>query len=137
MITQAFTREAILAMPTGRALDALVAEHIFGHWHMPTDPIDYGWQACCGGPYGARFELPGYSVDMKSAMLVIDYWLERFSWTSLPDCMDRIEMTCWPKRDHRQPARCVIYYQDKEHMVDKVPLPEAVCKAALCAMMHE
>jgi len=72
------TRAAVLALPAGPALDALVAERVLG-WTRSTDPRCLGWwndPTDLGRPVSPNW-LPAYSTDIAAAWAVVEHMRAR------------------------------------------------------------
>jgi len=106
------TREQILAMPAGRELDALVRKHVFG-WSLIGDGRSKS-------PDGYQIRsIPDYSTDIAAAWEVA----EKF---------ETIEV----KRFHTDKGLWFCEIKEKIwHRSYGATAPEAICKAALLAVM--
>ena len=116
------TREEILALPVGRELDALVALRVYGleeitvvGKHYFIDPLDT--------------PLPLYSTDISAAWEVVEKVQERYNFFlaynhKTKDFQVFIDV---PNEDE---DATIIHYE-----YDAPTAPEAICKAALLAVM--
>lgn len=137
------TREEILAMKPGRELDALVGEYVF-EFKRGLTPPDY-----CGKNGGTDIllppDLPMDFVYPPRGKIALWYHCKRWS----TDLSAAWEVRQWLSENiggvilmnlcDLKPEYCEIY-RGKEKKVIKVQAkaaPEAICKAALLAVMEE
>lgn len=120
------TREEIEAMEPGRELDRLIRIHLFGD-------IDesWVWKEWWGEHWitdnkevATWFELPKYSTDISAAWEVITKMKERNWWIALnAEYKEWNAMFYWDP--HQQAYEC-----------GAETAPEAICKAALLAVLE-
>jgi hypothetical protein len=121
------TREQVLSMETGRELDALVAEKVMGLQGFRKGTPGYeGWEYIYTSNLGDNQPIPHYSSDLSAAWEVI----EKFD-----------NMTFRRGREADGHIRHFAYIwlnsdDDKHEMCKASKMPEAVCKAALMAVMN-
>ena len=112
------TRDEVLAMKPGRELDALVAEKVMG-WKVAQvfDLKDTDGTNIANGitPYSIGQRVPHYSTDIAAAWEVVG----KFEYIDVRRFKDH-----WG---------CTVYGQT----VTGKTAPEAICKAALLAVMGE
>jgi hypothetical protein len=134
------THEEILAMKPGRELDCLVAEKFFGYkveWlPNPRHPHEHGKNVAiepmtCSPPHLFKgwwcptyWEIPHYSTDIAVAWQVVEKMQER----------DWMGVMISPAMGHGWKGWAVNFGGD-DSLVYGETLPEAVCKAALLAVM--
>lgn len=135
-------REEILAMKPGRELDALVAEHVFGYKRV-TMSLDYYGKN--GGnevlqpqeisefynypPVGRIplwYHCKEWSTDISEAWEVRQWLLDNRGGV-------RLEVFC-----DENPEYCEVYQGKNEELIQvwAKTSPEAICKAALLAVME-
>ncbi|MNI36911.1 hypothetical protein D3C73_909790 [compost metagenome] len=116
------TREEILAMEPGRELDVLVEKYVFGNqisWMQDeySDPVPVA------GVHG--YIIDHYSTDISAAWEVVEKLQESHLYTDIRTCADFYEV--WITI-HREGNQTETFASPK--------LPEAICKAALLAVLE-
>jgi len=122
------TKTEILAMKPGRELDALIAVNVFGWKEDVNDDVIKIYISPSGIRHRAE-SLPNYSTEIKSALPIM--------------IRMRISAICSEDGWYATVTNDVIYVSDVVKrlngkywaLADNVP--EAVCKAALCAVMEK
>ncbi|SDJ62085.1 BC1872 family protein [Paenibacillus naphthalenovorans] len=116
------SREEILAMPSGRELDALVAEKVMG-WNVKfMGDILWGWMYS-ETERNRWYNVPKFSADISAAWKAVEK-MKRNDWVFVINSISE-EWTA-------------LFYLDRihEHEVTCNSAPEAICKAALLAIMN-
>ncbi|GAB7057397.1 hypothetical protein JCM16163A_41460 [Paenibacillus sp. YK5] len=119
------SREEILAMPSGRELDVLVAEKVMrgtAHTYVFNNKTINGMMVPIEN--GTRISrIPHYSTDISAAWEVVEK-MKRNDWVFVINSISE-EWTA-------------LFYLDRihEHEVTCNSAPEAICKAALLAIMN-
>lgn len=136
------TREKILSMEPGRELDALVAKHVKGCENAPSIfysdlDITKSYYCIVGSPASEEVNVIEYidgewiqysfnpSTDISAAWEVLEKMKQKdylFSITNTVGGWYVVSLTDWG-------GNCNIY------KVENKPVPEAICKAALLAVM--
>jgi hypothetical protein len=112
------TREEILNMQAGKKLDRLIAIHIM---HLEIDSII--WETDNGEII--KQSIPNYSTDIKAAWEVVEFIGEAIGGVTIFNACD-VEWT-W----------CCEIFNGKEKILEGgKTAPEAICKAALLAVME-
>jgi len=129
------THNEVLAMKPGRELDALVAEKVMG-WveFSPIDPtIDFGvhgkyrWNYAKDPKDGKQKPIPWYSEDIAAAWEVVEKMLERGG----------CEIGCYGSKNGAKWFEVNVITMNGEVTVTAQTPAEAICKAALLAVMEE
>lgn len=127
------TRDEVLAMKAGRELDNLVCELVMGI--KPVEVFDIGaWHIPAGGEgdLDVYVPVPRYSLDIAAAWEVVekicdtpgpdgDHWI----WTLDAEGVDG----CYAEVLHP------VFREYRTRQADALAMPEAICKAALLAVM--
>jgi len=120
------TRKEILAMEPGYYLDALIAEKIMGwtKFGIREDGSHNGWNA----PYGYSSSAMGYSQIISAAWEVVETLQISHMYTDIRTCADFYEVwiTIPPFQEE----------VERTETVASPKLPEAICKAALLAVLN-
>lgn len=135
------TREKILSMEPGRELDALVAKHVKGCENAPSIfysdlDITKSYYCIVGSPASEEVNVIEYidgewiqysfnpSTDISAAWEVVERTGEKFSWQIQKEGYYWNEEGIWE-------VQC----GGMGEMIKSRPVPEAICKAALLAVM--
>lgn len=122
------TREEILAMEPGRKLDALIKEYIF-----KVDLSGFEWARVGNSMFKNTddavtwIDIPNYSLNISAAWEVVEKMRQNKIY---------LDIRVWP--DEYQ----VLPHQDENNklidrwIVKRSSLPEAICKAALLAVLN-
>jgi hypothetical protein len=130
------TRDDVLAMQPGRELDALVAEKVMGWAELWTDSKNYMAYPPCEQKFtigeAERHPVWPYSTDIAAAWEVVEKikHMNLYIATHVP-ADGRI--TCIVDDDINGELTCD---EVKEYQVVADTAPEAICKAALLAVME-
>lgn len=123
----------IMALPTGRWLDALVAEYVMGYsveeWRIAEDdPVDYGYRSNSairklGEQEAEAQRVPNYSTVLYSAMQIVS----QFQFWAIEGNADDNEYHARFSNDRSAPGSWVTCST----------IPETICKAALVGLVNE
>lgn len=143
------TREEILAMKPGRELDCLVAEHIFGYWWADGPKYDYDgpceWERILVPPAISREEMKRYNFPPKGKIPKTFFVHEEYS-TDIAaawEVLIHIGMQGQVGFSGGDDWFCEIdsgWHDDgtaKNFKATGYTAPEAICRAALLAVMTE
>lgn len=133
------TRNEILALPAGPALDALVVERVMGwrnvKWERQPFPLlkfqteedawDYWGTYTTVPPSEMRGKVPVFSMDPAEAWRVVE--------KMLTDYFDWYELSRWGA----PPGHRCGFGGSVRNLVYALTMPEAVCKAALLALENQ
>jgi len=149
------TRDAILALPAGPELDALVAERVLGippeRWlsvcreqghrtddyeYDPSDGDESGWCYMCGvSVCEAQKCPPRYSTDIAAAWVVVEHLRERWSLWVGPQSIGELWACEYTRSDQRQ--LFAFPGESDGPFVTAETAPLALCRAALLTPQEE
>ena len=124
------TRDEVLAMEPGRLLDALVAEYVVGmKEHRKAYPESFDERVIWfrDPPNVTAYYVPFYSTDISAAWVVVEKMFEHGG----------CEIGCYGSKSGGKWFEVNVITMNGEVTVTAHTAHEAICKAALLAVMEE